>query len=414
MLDAPAAAPGAGPALLMVAYTDYASDPRVIRAAEAAAAAGFHVDVLSLAPRQEGATPPGIRLLPLRQRRYRGGRLLNYLLSYSLFLLRCLAHAVRHARRYRIVHVHNMPDFLVFCALPCRACGAAVILDIHDPMPETFSAKFRGSRRGVIHRLLLAQERLSASFAHRVVAPHEPLRRFVLQQRHRLPAAKLSVVANYPSGRLFPARKAEDFGSLRLVFHGTILERYGLATALQALRPLRDQPGLSLLIIGDGDFSPQLQALIRELDLGRIVTFRRGRLPLEEVPAAIAGANVGLVPLELNAATAHALSLKLLEYIALGLPVITVPTPLHDFYFAAGDLLLYRPEDPASLTRLLHRLLADRSLLEGQRRRSLRLRERFLWENEQARYAALLHELAATRRPARPRRESPRLSPARQ
>jgi hypothetical protein len=38
--------------------------------------------------------------------------------------------------RYNLVHVHNMPDVLVFEAFIPRVCGARVILDLHDPMPE--------------------------------------------------------------------------------------------------------------------------------------------------------------------------------------------------------------------------------------------------------------------------------------
>ena len=36
-------------------------------------------------------------------------------------------------RRYDLVHVHNMPDILVFAALVPKVFGAKVVLDLHDP-----------------------------------------------------------------------------------------------------------------------------------------------------------------------------------------------------------------------------------------------------------------------------------------
>ena len=62
----------------------------------------------------------------------------GYVVQYSQFLVACsiiLAYRTLW-RRYDIVHVHNMPDFLVFSALVPKLFGSKVLLDLHDPMPE--------------------------------------------------------------------------------------------------------------------------------------------------------------------------------------------------------------------------------------------------------------------------------------
>ena len=51
-------------------------------------------------------------------------------------------------RPFDLVHVHNMPDFLVLAAAGPRRRGARVLLDIHDLTPEFYAAKFRGGRTG--------------------------------------------------------------------------------------------------------------------------------------------------------------------------------------------------------------------------------------------------------------------------
>ena len=71
--------------------------------------------------------------------------------------------AGRHLRRrYDLVHVHNMPDFLVLAACAPRLMGARVILDIHDVVPELYVSKFNlPAGRGPGYRLMLALEQIS-------------------------------------------------------------------------------------------------------------------------------------------------------------------------------------------------------------------------------------------------------------
>ena len=114
--------------VLMIAYTNYQTDPRVIREAEAAVSGGFDVDFIAL--RRDGEPPRelirGVRLIHLNQTRYRGAGVLWYVLSYLQFFLRCLFMTtwLQAKKRYRVVHVNNMPDFFVFCALLPKLMGA--------------------------------------------------------------------------------------------------------------------------------------------------------------------------------------------------------------------------------------------------------------------------------------------------
>src|SRR5271169_6295190 len=121
----------------MVAYTYYEVDPRVIREAEAAVDGGFDVDVLTL--RRPGSTPievlRGVRVIRLNQSKYRGKTHFRYLTAYLKFFLRCLLKttALYFKQQYAVIHVNNMPDFLVFSTIVPKLCGAKVLLDIHDP-----------------------------------------------------------------------------------------------------------------------------------------------------------------------------------------------------------------------------------------------------------------------------------------
>ncbi len=101
-------------------------------------------------PLHESFNGVEITRVPLKRRR--GGKL-SYLFQYGSFIL--LSGAILAGRtlkkRYDLVHIHNMPDVLVFSALVPKMLGAKVILDLHDPMPELMMTIF-GLRAGQLCR----------------------------------------------------------------------------------------------------------------------------------------------------------------------------------------------------------------------------------------------------------------------
>lgn len=382
----------------MIAYSYYESDPRVIREAEAALEGGFDVDFFAL--RRPGTSPTefvrGVRLIRLNQAKYRGAGHIRYFMEYVKFFLKCFIKTTTlfFERRYSIIHVNNMPDFLVFSTIVPRLFGAKVILDIHDPMPNTFASKFRGRERGFFYRLLLWQERLSAAYCNRVTTVHHPVKDGILM-KHGLAPDSIDVIANFADEKLFPLRKTfSTEGKIRLVFHGTILERSGLRLLMAALSEVRHKDRISLKIIGEGDFSQTLKEMIASLKLESVVDFENRSYPVHSIPERIQDCNVGLVPLEISSVTNYALPLKLLEYISLGLPVVSVRSSAISYYFSEEDCLFFDWNDPSSLSIVLDRLAENPDLLTRYRERSVAIRGRFAWSREKDKYIALLRELA--------------------
>jgi glycosyltransferase involved in cell wall biosynthesis len=384
----------------MIAYTYYESDPRVIREAEAALSGGFDVDFVAL--KREGQPPieiiRGVRVARVAQSRYRGGGHLRYLASYVEFFLRCLVQAtVMHLRRrYAAIHVNNMPDFLVFSTLIPRLLGAKVILDIHDSMPSTFATKFKSGEKGLLFRLLLWEERLSAAYCDRVITVHHPVRDGILV-KHGIPLESIEVIANFADGDLFRLRDEYAVGEIvRFAFHGTIVERAGLRVLMEALARLRHKDRVRVRIIGEGDFSRTLSELIQSLDLGRVVEFDNRSYPVRAIPDLLADCHVGLVPLVLTLSTDYALPLKLVEYVVMGLPVVTIRSAAISYYFKDEDCIFYQWDDPESLRAAIDGLVEDRQRLLHYRERSVAIRHRFLWSGEKQRYIELLRELSGT------------------
>jgi glycosyltransferase involved in cell wall biosynthesis len=296
--------------------------------------------------------------------------------------------------RYRVIHVNNMPDVLVFSVFIPKMLGAKVILDIHDPMPETVGAKYGGAGRNRLYWPLLLLERQSVAFADRTITVNEPVRDHVLVKHGYRPEA-IDVVANFADDRLFkPLTPPPMDGPVRFVFHGTILGRYGLRTLVQAIAKVRNRDRIQVRIIGEGDFSETLKDLISAHGVEDVVEFVNRVYPLHEIPLLLADCHVGLVPLDLTPVADFALPLKLIEYTCLGLPSITVQSTAIAHYFRPDECMFYPPGDSSTLAGHLDMIAEDPKQLAQYRQRLGTVRGRLLWSREKHKYVSILRQLS--------------------
>lgn len=383
--------------IAMIAYSSYSIDGRVIREAEAAIADGYDVDCFTLM-RKGDLSHENIRGVNVIRfsTRYRGNNNFRYIISYFQFFIKCFSKVTINyfKKKYRIIHVNNMPDFYVFIALIPKLFGCKIILDIHDPMPTTFMTKFGANKNSLKYKILLWQEQVSAWFADSVVTVHEPVKNDILI-KDGIPGNKISVVANFADDNLFKLKENYKLGGkIKLIFHGTIAERFGLQNVLKVFAQLPRKNQFYFKIIGEGDYSEQLKEIIKELKLDEVVHFDNNFYPVTQLPEMVAQYDVGLVCYNLSAATEYMLPLKMLEYISLGLPVITLPNKAINFYFCKEDCFFYDPNNMSSLCELLEQIAENPEILYNKRKSIITLREKFLWSGEKQKYVNLLNSLA--------------------
>lgn len=383
----------------MIAYTHYETDPRVIRAAEAALEGGFSVDAITLRRPDQFLSEivRGVRVYRV-QARYRGRSLLRYAWEYVKFFTLCtlMSAYLFLSRRYKIVHIHNMPDALVFSSIVPKIFGAKVILDIHDPMLETYGSKFRTLAKSAVSRLLLFQEKLSVAFADKTITVSEPVKDGILV-KHGYHPETIGVVANFADENIFtPLKYPSTEGLIRFVFHGTILERYGLRTVVEAVAKVHQRERLRVRIIGEGDFSNTLNDMIHNYGVGDVVEFVNRMYPLHEIPQMLSDCHVGLVPLDIGTSRVanYALPLKLVEYASLGLPAISIRNAAIEYYFQPDECVFFESGDAASLAKMMLRVVEDPGILTQYRNGLVKVRERLLWSKEKKKYVSMLQRLA--------------------
>ena len=330
----------------MVVYTTFLSDARVRREARALAGHGFTVKVFSLKednrPRREIWNGIEVRRLPVRK--YRGDSPLRYVISYGVFFvwafLALIAECVKHVPEY--VHVHTMPDFLVFSTIVPKLLGSRIVLDMHDVMPELYMEKFGVSERHWLIRLLTGIERSAVRFSDKAITVDHP--RVTLLERHGVNTSKITVVMNMPVPEVFKAQPllAYPSGKFTLGYHGTVARRFGLDKVLEAVCRLHSEiPSLRLKLIGGGDYIDGIRAKIEELGIADIVDARLKAFSVSDLPELLRDVDVGLACYELGAATRTMLPVKMFEYIALGKPVIAIRSPTIEYYFPANSVIYY-------------------------------------------------------------------------
>lgn len=340
----------------------------------------------------------GVVLDPVRSCAYANATSARaYIRRYLTFFAAAATRSLRlHlANRFDVVHVHTMPDFLVFSAIGPKLLGAKVLLDVHDLMPELYASKFGIKSRWMI-RVLKVVERLSVAFADAAVAVHQPHLDALVG--HGNPAKKFTIVMNLPDPAIFRCRnghsKAREF---TLIYHGMVGTRNGLDVAVRAVAIVRDQiPGLRLQIIGDGDDFGRVRDLVDELDVSDAVQLEQGLRPIEDLIPALEHATLGVVPIVDDPFTKYMLPVKLLEYVALGMPVIASSTETIRAYFTDDMLAFSRPGDAQALAERIIELHGDPERQASLAAKASQFTEEHNWPREKKSYYHLIDSMVTS------------------
>ena len=388
------------PKILMIVQSNYLSDPRVRREAEALADAGYRIDVVALRGDGEqfkqsvnGVTFYGIAL----GREH--GSVIRYLYEYGVFLVcaAVLAAALHVKNRYDLVQIHNLPDTLVFAAMFPKLAGARLVFDAHEAMPESFRMKFGWTEMSRGFRFAELLERFCMALSDHILTIHEPMRQLFISRRGVRPE-RISVVMNWPDDRLFRHATEELLvlnGKFDLIYAGTIAERYGLQTAIRALPLLVGEiPGLHLRILGKGDYTAALRQLARELDVEAYVSFQPP-VPLVEVPEVYQSSSVGISPQGDSVFGSIYFSTKVAEYLAVGLAAVVARTPIMDRFYNDSQVAFFAPGDYHGFAGCVLRLYREPAYRQSLIENGLMLSKRCNWETEKRAYLSVVAQLAS-------------------
>jgi glycosyltransferase involved in cell wall biosynthesis len=350
----------------MLAYSFYESDSRIRQYASALVERGDTVDIIALRRPEDPVhvVLEGVNVYRIQVRKYTEHGQLSYFYRIMRFLVVSgFFLAWKHLRhRYHLIHVHSVPDLLVFAALVPRLMGAPVILDIHDLLPELYAGKFRVRENSLLFLLLVVVERCSTAFASHVIVANDLWCQRVASRSSK--PEKCSTIRNYPDPKLFfPRSHAQVNGKFILTYPGTLSWHQGLDVAINAFARVKDaMPDAEFHIYGDGPARTSLVDLAAVLNLRNRVVFHE-TLPTAKIAQVMATTDLAVEPKRSKSAFANeALSMKILEFMAVGVPLVVSRTKIHQYYYDDSLVKYYDGDDEAQLADNILNLRRDLAL----------------------------------------------------
>jgi glycosyltransferase involved in cell wall biosynthesis len=384
----------------MVAYSFYETDNRVRRYAESLVKRGEQVDAISLG--REGQpcfeTISGVRVFRIQKRVTDEGGPFSYLRKLLLFFFRSAwVLTWRHLlARYDLIHVHSVPDFQVFATLVPRLMGARVVLDIHDIVPEFYASKFKVGERSWVFRMLLLAEKLSITYSDHVIISNHLW--YTKITGRSVKPEKCTVIINYPDLSIFfpRPRGISSSGQFLMCYPGTLNQHQGVDLAVSAVALLREKaPELKLLIMGRGPDWEKLQNMVKQERLEEQIVML-GLVPIEQVAETMATVDLGVVPKRADSFGDEAFSTKIMEFMAMGVPVVISRTRIDQYYFNENLVQFFESGSAEDLAGKILELVHDSAKRDSLRMHGTDFIRENNWDVKKHAYLDLVDTLVGT------------------
>jgi glycosyltransferase involved in cell wall biosynthesis len=319
---------------------------------------------------------------------------LGYLIEYSAALAFSLFHSFRI--KFDIVHACNPPDLFFLIGGFWKLFGKKFVFDHHDANPELFEAKF--GRRGLLWKAMVWLEKLTFRTADISIATNESYKRIALT-RGGMPSDKVFVVRSGPSlerMKVFPPNENLKRQKKYLVgYVGVMGKQEGIDYLLRAAAHIVHDLGrkdVHFGLVGGGTSLDEMKRLAGELGLDDYVTFT-GRVPDEQMLAVLNTADVCVNPDVANEMNDISTMNKVMEYMALGKPIVQFD--LAEGRFSARESSLYARRNNAldlaeKILFLLENPALRKQMGEFGRRRVL---EELEWRHEAPKLLAAYESL---------------------
>jgi glycosyltransferase involved in cell wall biosynthesis len=292
---------------------------------------------------------------------------MGYAVEYSMALLWEIWLALRIfiTRGFDVIQACNPPDTIFLVAgLFKLLFGTKFVFDHHDLGPELYEAKF--ARRNWTYRVLALLERATFRLADVSIATNNSYRLIAVERGGKKPDSVV-VVRSGPDLdriRIVPPDASLKHGRQYLVgYIGVMGKQEGIRYLIEAARHIvhdRGRTDIQFGLVGSGPELSTLQTEVDRFGLAPYFTFT-GRVPDAELLAMINTADVCVNPDEYNAMNDKSTMNKIMEYMALGKPIVQFD--LTEGRFSAQGASLYaRPNDALDLARNILRLLDDPEL----------------------------------------------------
>ncbi len=279
----------------MIAQSTYDFDPRIIRFTDVLVEKGYSIGIICLrySHQTKFEVVNGVHVHRIMEV-FPQNKVSSYIFYSLIFTIKAFFKCISLTsgrKKPDFIHVHNMPDYLVFTTLVPKLRKVPVILDMHDLTVELFKEKWAEKNFKRVKPFLTLVEKLSCDYADHVITVTKECVDILIERG--IQREKISLIMNSADDNVFTfngidSKKEKPF-VYKIVYHGTIAKRFGLHYFINAMPSVvKEIPNLEFHLYGtlNDIYSTELKQLIDKLNLHNNVVFREP-IPYSEVNAMI-------------------------------------------------------------------------------------------------------------------------------
>lgn len=386
--------------ILMIVLSTYPQDPRVRREAEYLIQNNFLVDIICLKNSTQSSSEVynNVKIYRILKSANKDS-FLKYVLLSVLFSLKAfvVASYLTIKRRYNLVQIHNMPDYLVFTSIIPKILRIPILFDMHDLTVELFSNIWAKKIFLPIKWFVLLTEKLACKFSDKIITVSDGCKQRLIARG--VPYDKISLVFNTANPEIFHFQNDKVLrridNNLRLIYHGTMKERIGIHIAIEAMYHVNKViPATIFELFGkiDEKYKAELENIIIKYNLLNTVLIN-GSIPLEDCYKKILEADIGIIPYTDFDYSNIGLSNKAFEYASSGLPVVCSRLSELVKVFGEESFSFFEPENPDDLAAKILELCIDPELRKLRRDSAYKALESIGGYKMDEKYLSIVNEL---------------------
>ena len=210
---------------------------------------------------------------------------------------------------------------------------------------------------------------------NKILVPNEYTKKLV-HNYYNVNLNKISIVTN---GTEINNYSKSNLNSNQIIFSGAMYNHRGIDVLLESVsKVIKKISDSKFILLGDGPEMKELKKIVAEKNISKNVIFK-GWIDRDEIPKYLSESSIGIGPLRVTDVTRHALPIKVLEYMASGLPILAIKNTLPEEVLKNNENGFF-VDDSDELSEKIIKLLEDNELREEMGEKSKKMVTKFDWK----------------------------------
>ncbi|MCX7726124.1 MAG: glycosyltransferase [Chitinispirillaceae bacterium] len=267
-------------------------------------------------------------LIPLCNYKGKKDSFLSYVIKTIFFGVKSSIRLwkLRKKEDIKAVIVHTLPEWLVLFVAWVKLFSCKLVIDVRDVTVELIESRWNSFLIKPVKFFAVILERICLALCDKVFTANNGFKEALLKRNRKI--KEITVLLNTAETSIFKPDQHREFKeikeNLRLIYHGTVAPRFGVLYLIEALPIIcKAFPKTEVIIHGvyDKKYRKIIEEKIRSYNISENIKLN-SEVPLEKINEIIKNVHIGVVPYRSDYFMNLALSTKLFEYVASGLPVV--------------------------------------------------------------------------------------------